>query len=185
MGALPAHSSGLLGSGIFCLILALVFIIKVSVPHWRTKWGWGRVDGYSISVLGHIGISVGFLLISIGCLATYFDIQPDIALFLPLAGFAIFIIAGLLDRARSKEGWKFLKYRCPTMRWSGRREKPSVAQLVVIKKTNIQKSCNIFKGINIFQHFLSYSLQSGNNSAIFLDFLQSCRYLVHSLPIID
>lgn len=102
MGALPAYSEGLLGSGILCLILALVFAVKVAVPKWRSKWGWGRANGYPISIRGHIGISVSFLLISLGCLAAFFGIQTNVAFFLPLAGFAGFIIAGLIDRPRQE-----------------------------------------------------------------------------------
>lgn len=102
MGALPAYSDGLLGSGILCLILALVFAVKVSLPKWRSKWNWGRANGYPISIRGHIGISVAFLLISLGCLATFFDIQTNVAFFLPFAGFAVFIIAGFFDRPRHK-----------------------------------------------------------------------------------
>jgi len=97
MSALPAHPIGLIGSGIFCLIMAVIFILKGLVPRWRNTWGWGRGAARPISILGHLGISIGFLFISIGSFASYYKIHPNIAFFLILAGGAIIIFTGVLD----------------------------------------------------------------------------------------
>jgi hypothetical protein len=103
MSALPSQPIGLMASGIFCFFIAVLFIVKGLFPRWRSAWGWGRGPVSPISIFGHLGISVGFLLISIGLFAGYFKIYPNIAFFSPLIGFSIFIFTGVFDSHRTKK----------------------------------------------------------------------------------
>ena len=103
MGTLPSDSSSFLPAGILCIVLALAFCIKAIVPSWQRKWGWGRGSNVPITVLGHAGIALAFLIIGASPLAAYFGFSTSFIPIVPFVGFVIFILAGVHDTVHSRK----------------------------------------------------------------------------------
>lgn len=103
MGSLPSDPSGFLFAGALCLGLALAFCLKALIPSWRRRWGWGRGDNVSITLLGHAGIVLAFLIIGASSLAAYFGFNDGFVSILPFVGFVVFMLAGVHDTAVSRK----------------------------------------------------------------------------------
>jgi hypothetical protein len=84
-------------------LLGIAFVVKGLVPRWRAKWGWGRAGKAPISLPGHCGIGISFLLLAFGSSTKPAGWDPAFDTLLMLLGFAIFIAAGLYDTTRNRK----------------------------------------------------------------------------------
>jgi hypothetical protein len=84
-------------------LLGIAFLIKGLVARWRAKWGWGRAGKAPISLLGHCGIGISFLMLAFGSAIKPAGWDPAVSILLMLLDFAIFIAAGLYDTTRNRK----------------------------------------------------------------------------------
>jgi len=84
--------------------LALVSIVISLNPRWRARFRWGRTsDASPISKLGCLGITLAFATMALGLGARHVRAVDDsVAFLVVLAGFVVFIGAGLGDRYASQ-----------------------------------------------------------------------------------
>lgn len=78
-------------------LLGIAAVIKGMVPRWRAKWGWGRGGSVPISIVGHCGVGLSFLLIAAGSAGLASRWNPVLDPVLVISGFLLFIAAGLYD----------------------------------------------------------------------------------------
>jgi len=92
--------------GILLAVLATVSIVLAFIPSWRARVQWGRTaDTAPVSRGGCLGVAAGFLIMSGGLGAVHVGaVEGDVAILVVLGGFAVFILAGLVDRMVSNRG---------------------------------------------------------------------------------
>jgi hypothetical protein len=93
-------------AALFLALLAAVSLAVLLVPSWRQRFHWGRTrDSYPVSRRGCTGIVAAFAVMAGGPAGAYAGLWSGRAgFFVLVAGFAIFIGAGLLDRPRGGAG---------------------------------------------------------------------------------
>ena len=84
-------------------LVAAALIAKGCIPSWRDKWGWGKGGAdIPITLLGHIGIAVAFVLLALGAMAAAYKLEFPFAATLPFVGFAVFLCAGVHDSLQAR-----------------------------------------------------------------------------------
>ena len=87
-------------SALLLALLAAAALAVAAVPRWRRAFQWGRGPGsYPVSRLGCLGTALAFAVMAVGVAGASFGfLRPDVGFLVLLAGFCVFIVAGLLDR---------------------------------------------------------------------------------------
>jgi len=93
-------------SAVVMALLAVAALVVFAVPKWRRAFHWGRTrDSYPVSRMGCLGAALAFAIIGLGVAGANLGfLDPDVGILVALAGFCVFIVAGLLDRRTEGPG---------------------------------------------------------------------------------